>query len=53
MNRKKPVLKNIFPEELDTEPEFWKVLELGLLLALKERGVLSQFQHELLEETLR
>lgn len=46
MKRKKPVLKCIIHDEMETDGEFRKILELGLLLALKERGILAQYQLE-------
>ena len=49
MKRKKPVLKNDFQENMTIENQFMKVLELGLLLALRERGIITPHQFDLTE----
>ena len=52
MKRKKPVLKT-FEKEIEITGAFRKVLELGLLLALKERNIISQYQFDIGEEKVR
>ena len=50
MNRKKPVLTNTFLHAFEEETEFRKILELGLLLALKEKGYMVQVPYDRIEE---
>lgn len=48
MPRKRPVLERIDndrPITPGSDPAFYRALKLGLLLALKERGILSEMQY--------
>lgn len=53
MNRKKPVLNKILPDKKEEEEKICMILKLGLLLALKDREIITQHQFELAEKQLR
>lgn len=53
MKRKKHVLRMDLQKEIRVDKEFRKVLELGLLLALKEKGIISQYQFDNAEGKIR
>lgn len=40
------------PVTQETDPGFWRLLKLGLLLALRERGLLNDVQLRLAREKL-